>query len=126
MSKRIRKSTNPRETIRLHRKTRIRRKLADRDQSIPRLVVFRSNKFLYTQLIDDVNGKTLAQANSREKDLSVKSKKSVETATVVGKLLGERAKAANVTRVVFDRNGYSYHGRIKAIADGAREAGLQF
>lgn len=88
----------------------------------PRLSVFRSNKQIYAQIIDDLNGVTLAAASSR---VDAKGTK-IEQATAVGKMIGEKAVNAGLTQVVFDRGGYLYHGRIKALADGAREAGLKF
>lgn len=91
----------------------------------PRLSVFRSNKFIYAQLIDDLAGHTLAAADSRENEIAAAGTK-IEQAAKVGQLLAERAKALNVSGVVFDRGGYLYHGRVKALADGAREGGLQF
>jgi large subunit ribosomal protein L18 len=90
----------------------------------PRLSVARSNLRIYAQLIDDERGHTLAAAGSHEAGL--RELKKGEAATAVGKLLAERAREAGVTRVVFDRGGYLYHGRVKALADGAREGGLQF
>jgi large subunit ribosomal protein L18 len=90
----------------------------------PRLSVFRSNKGLYLQLIDDVSGKTLASANSKE--LKDKSKGKTEKAFNLGKLLAEKASKKGLSSVVFDRGGYKYHGRVKAVADGAREGGLNF
>jgi large subunit ribosomal protein L18 len=89
----------------------------------PRLVVFRSNASIYAQLIDDTKGFTLAQSSSRE--LEEKAKKS-DLSKLTGKKLAEAAKAKGITSVIFDRNGYLYHGRVKALADGAREGGLQF
>lgn len=91
----------------------------------PRLSVFRSNKYIYAQVIDDYEGKTLAAASSQEEDLR-KERLNVDTAAKVGTLLADRAKDAGVTAVVFDRSGYKYHGRLKALADAAREAGLEF
>lgn len=91
----------------------------------PRLNVFRSNADIYCQLIDDVKGVTLASASSREKGFDGEGTKT-EKASKVGKLIGERAKSQNIDSVVFDRSGYLYHGRVKALADGAREAGLKF
>jgi large subunit ribosomal protein L18 len=91
----------------------------------PRLSVFRSNKSIYAQVIDDLKGHTIVAASSRESGVDAKATK-VDQATAVGKMLAEKAKAAGVSVVVFDRGGYLYHGRIKALADGAREAGLQF
>jgi len=90
----------------------------------PRLSVARSNLRIYAQLIDDGRGHTLAAAGSHE--VALRELKKGEAATAVGKLLAERAREAGVTRVVFDRGGYLYHGRVKALADGAREGGLQF
>lgn len=91
----------------------------------PRLSVFRSLNHVYAQVIDDLTGTTLASASTRDKGFSEKGQKTSE-ATAVGKLLAERAKEKGVSKVVFDRNGYMYHGRVKALADGAREGGLQF
>ncbi|MEM8877503.1 MAG: 50S ribosomal protein L18 [Pseudomonadota bacterium] len=94
----------------------------------PRLSVFRSSKNIHAQVIDDVQGVTLAAASSLEKDLKGKLKAggNTDAAAAVGKLVGERAAKAGVTEVVFDRGAYLYHGRVKALADGAREAGLKF
>ena len=91
----------------------------------PRLSVFRSNRYLYAQVIDDKTGRTLASASSQEASLRSKTL-SVETATEIGKLVAERAKSAGVEAVVFDRGGFTYHGRIKALADAARASGLEF
>ena len=91
----------------------------------PRLSVFRSLNHVNAQVIDDLTGKTLASASTRDKGFPDKGAKMSE-ATAVGKLVAERAKEKGVSKVVFDRNGYLYHGRVKALADGAREAGLQF
>ena len=94
----------------------------------PRLNVFRSSAHIYAQVIDDMKGATLAAASSLDKSLrtSLKSTSSIEAAKAVGKLLADRAKAAQVSAVVFDRGGRMYHGRIKALAEASREAGLQF
>ncbi|TWP23974.1 50S ribosomal protein L18 [Apibacter muscae] len=92
----------------------------------PRLSVYRSNKEIYAQLIDDNTGKTLAFASSREKEISGKQGTKTEISTLVGKELAKKAKTAGVNTVVFDRNGFLYHGRVKALADGAREEGLNF
>jgi large subunit ribosomal protein L18 len=92
----------------------------------PRLSVFRSNKQIYAQLIDDVNGKTLLAASSVEAGDTAGKQNKVQQAEAVGKSLAERAVASGVTEVVFDRGGYLYHGRIKSLADGARNAGLKF
>ena len=107
---------------RVHR--RIRRKLAGNTQR-PRLAVFRSVKHIYAQVIDDSVGHTLAAASSNEKS-GIKSGGNVAGAKAVGKLLAERAKEKGVKAVVFDRGGYLYHGRVKALADAAREGGLEF
>ena len=101
---------------------RIRKVIKGTTES-PRLSVFRSNKQIYAQIIDDSNGHTLASASSRE--TSTKSNKT-ELASLVGKSIAEKAIAAGVTKVVFDRGGYLYHGRIKALAEGARNGGLKF
>lgn len=105
-------------------KRRVRGKISG-TQAIPRLSVFKSNKEIYAQLIDDKEGKTLAFASSREKGFDAKGTKT-EVATEVGKKIAEKAKAAGYEKVVFDRNGFVYHGRVQALADGAREGGLQF
>jgi large subunit ribosomal protein L18 len=91
----------------------------------PRLAVFRSNRYIYAQVIDDDQGVTVASASSREGNLAKKTL-TVETATEVGKLVGSRAKDAGIEEIVFDRGGFAYHGRVKALADGARTAGLEF
>lgn len=106
---------------------RIRSRLRGRPQT-PRLNVFRSLKHIYAQIIDDTRGHTLISASSLNKEVRKTLKMGANTAAakVVGKVLAERAKAAGITRVVFDRGGYAYHGRVKALADAAREGGLQF
>lgn len=91
----------------------------------PRLAIYRSNKYIYAQVIDDHAGRTVAAASSQESDLRGE-RLNVDTAAKVGTLVADRAKEAGVTRVVFDRGGYKYHGRLKALADAAREAGLEF
>lgn len=101
---------------------RVRKKISGTAQR-PRLSVFRSNKYIYAQLIDDVAGKTIAQASSYEAAVANDGNKS-EQAASVGKLIAERAKAAGIDKAVFDRSGYLYHGRVKSLADGAREGGL--
>ena len=90
----------------------------------PRLSVFRSNKEIYAQIIDDVNGTTLVAASSREEGIAKGT--SIETASAVGKLVAEKALKAGISTISFDRGGYLYHGRVKSLADGAREAGLKF
>ena len=91
----------------------------------PRLAVFRSNKHIYAQVIDDTTGRTLAAASTAEAALRDGSTGDVDAAKAVGQLVGERAKAAGITRVVFDRGGFRYHGRVAALCDGARAAGLE-
>ena len=108
---------------RLRRRRRVRAKVRGTAER-PRLSVFRSNRGIQAQVIDDVNGHTLAAVNWTEGDL--KDLKSMDQAKRAGELLAERAKAAGVETVVFDRGGYRYHGRVKALADGARESGLTF
>lgn len=105
---------------RIHR--RVRKKVSGTAQR-PRLNIFRSNKFIYAQLINDVDGVTLAQASSYEAAVGNEGTKTEQSAQV-GKLLAERAIAAGITQAVFDRAGYLYHGRVKSLADGAREGGL--
>jgi len=92
----------------------------------PRLSVHRTNKAIYAQIIDDVKGVTLASASSVDKDAGAKNGGNVDAATKVGKLVAERAKKAGVKKVQFDRGSFLYHGRVKALAEGAREAGLEF
>ncbi|MDR1877307.1 MAG: 50S ribosomal protein L18 [Flavobacteriaceae bacterium] len=92
----------------------------------PRLSVYRSNKEIYAQLIDDNSGKTLAFASSREKEVVGEKGTKTEISTLVGKKLAEKAQTAGIETVVFDRNGFIYHGRVKALAEGAREGGLKF
>nr|WP_322625144.1 50S ribosomal protein L18 [uncultured Flavobacterium sp.] len=100
------------------------RKIVSGTASQPRLSVFRSNKEIYAQIIDDVNGVTLAAASSREGVVTKGT--NIETAAAVGKLIAERALQAGVSTISFDRGGYLYHGRVKSLAEGAREAGLKF
>ncbi|HYL36520.1 MAG TPA: 50S ribosomal protein L18 [Bryobacteraceae bacterium] len=109
--------------VRIHK--RIRHRVRG-TQERPRLAVFRSLKHIYAQVIDDRRGHTLAAASSGEKESAVGSGGNLAGAKQVGKLIAERAKANGITKVVFDRGGYLYHGRIKALADAAREAGLEF
>ncbi|MGJ0394620.1 MAG: 50S ribosomal protein L18 [Methylocystis sp.] len=110
------------------RKARVRRAIRERANGRLRLSVFRSSKQIYAQIIDDEKGATLVAASSLEKDNreGLKTGANVEAAKVVGKLLAERAVAKGVKQVVFDRGAYMYHGRVKALADGAREGGLEF
>ena len=111
------------------RRNRIRqriKKVVSGTSDYPRLSVFRSNKEIYCQLIDDVNGVTLAAASSLEKSLGVVGKNNVDASSKVGKLLADRAKKAGVVECYFDRGGFLFHGGIKALADAAREGGLKF
>lgn len=101
------------------------RKSVHGTQARPRLAVFRSNKHIYAQIIDDDTSRTLAAASSGESAVKVGTL-TIEAATQVGKLIGARASDVGITKVVFDRGGYKYHGRIEALADGARESGLEF
>ena len=110
------------------RKERVRRAIKAAANGRPRLSVFRSSKHIYAQVIDDVNGVTLASASSLEKELGYGDKlgSDVAAASVVGKAIAERASKAGVKEVVFDRGAYIYHGRVKALAEAAREGGLSF
>lgn len=114
--------------LRDRRTRRVRVQIKRKSSNRPRLSVFRSSKHIYAQIIDDVQGVTLAAASTVDKDLKSKITKSADkaAATEVGKLIAERAVAAGVKEVVFDRGGYIYHGRVKALADAARENGLAF
>jgi large subunit ribosomal protein L18 len=123
-------SQNPKRQARIKRKKRIRKRLTGTSER-PRLSVFRSARHMYAQVIDDTRGETLVAASTLEADVrnhpdlsDATGKRAV--AEVVGKVVAERAKAKWVTSVVFDRNGFLYHGRVKAVSDGAREAGLNF
>ncbi|SHK33669.1 50S ribosomal protein L18 [Epilithonimonas mollis] len=109
---------------RIRIKRRVRGKISG-SAALPRLSVFKSNKEIYAQLVDDKDGKTLVSASSREKGVDAKGTKT-EVSAAVGKAIAAKAKAAGIENVVFDRNGFVYHGRVKALADGAREAGLKF
>ena len=104
---------------------RIRRKISG-SGSKPRLSVFRSNNDIYVQLIDDENGTTIAAASSREKDIAAQKVNKVEKSKLVGAAVARKASELGIKDVVFDRGGYIYHGRVKAVAEGAREGGLQF
>jgi large subunit ribosomal protein L18 len=110
------------------RKARVRRALKAASNGRPRLSVFRSDKNIYAQIIDDASGRTLAAASTIDKDVKASAKNGATQAAAqsVGKLIAERGKKAGVETVVFDRGGYLYHGRVKALADAAREGGLQF
>jgi large subunit ribosomal protein L18 len=111
-----------RDALRRKRHERIRLRLAGSTER-PRLSVFRSSKYIYAQVIDDTSGRTLASASSREAGLAVGAGK-VDTARSVGRAIAQRAKAAGVSAVVLDRGGYRYHGRVRSLAEGAREGGL--
>ena len=116
-----------RKKAREKRKKRIRKNLFGTDQR-PRLSVFRSSRHIYAQIIDDICGHTLAAASSMEKDVKENTElnNKISVANFVGKILADRAIERGVKKVVFDRNGFLYHGRIKAVSDGARKAGLEF
>ncbi len=116
-------ASNNRAEIRRGVHSRIRKKVSG-TQERPRLAVFRSLNHIYAQVIDDVNGKTLAAASSVEKDLKGKSGGTISAAQSVGRAIAERAQSAGVSQVIFDRGGYVYHGRVKALLDATREAGL--
>ena len=118
---------NPRQQARLKRKKRIRKKISGNPER-PRLSVFRSSKHIYAQLIDDFNGATLAAVSTMDPEIrqQEKVKGKIENAKRVGKAIADRAKAKGITKVVFDRNGFLYHGRVRALAAAAREAGLEF
>jgi large subunit ribosomal protein L18 len=107
-------------------KTRIRKSITPGTAQTPRLTVFRSNKGIYAQLIDDTEGKTIASASSREKGIVDKKVPKIEQAMLVGQLIAEKAKEAGIEQAIFDRNGYLYHGRIKSLAEAARKGGLKF
>jgi len=119
--------TNTRESSRLKRKKRIRKKLSGSPER-PRLTVFRSDKHIYAQIIDDTVGSTLATASSLSSEYKQLDplKGKVEAAKRVGELIARKAKVQGITKVVFDRSGYIYHGRVRALADAARQAGLDF
>ena len=108
------------------RRRRVRTTLRARASGKPRLSVHRSGRHIYAQVIDDAAGRTIAAASTLDKDLRGKTNATTEGAKLVGKTLAERAKAAGIDRVVFDRGGFLFHGRVKALADAAREGGLEF
>ena len=112
----------------LEKRNRIKRRVRGKisgSAELPRLSVYKSNKEIYAQLIDDKAGVTIASASSRDKGVEANGTK-VEASAVVGKAIAAKAVAAGITKIVFDRNGFVYHGRVKALADGAREGGLKF
>ncbi|MFZ0626778.1 MAG: 50S ribosomal protein L18 [Acidimicrobiia bacterium] len=113
-----------RQDARFRRHSRVRKNVNGTGDR-PRLAVYRSNRYIYAQLIDDVDGRTIASASSQEPDLK-SGKLDVGTAAKVGEAIADRAKEAGISSVVFDRGGYKFHGRVKALADAAREAGLEF
>ncbi|MBW2237807.1 MAG: 50S ribosomal protein L18 [Deltaproteobacteria bacterium] len=120
-------SLNPKKRARLTRKKRIRKNLVGTPER-PRLSVFRSAKHIYAQVIDDIHGQTLVTASSMDKSVKEQPvfENKIAVAGFVGKLLGERATKKGLRQVVFDRNGFLYHGRVKAVSESAREAGLDF
>jgi large subunit ribosomal protein L18 len=105
-------------------KYRIRKRLSG-SGARPRMTVYRSNKQIYVQLVDDVSGETLVAASSKEKEIAAQKVNKIEQAKLVGKRIAEKAKEKGIETVVFDRNGYLYHGRVKNLADAARESGLK-
>lgn len=118
--------TNPKTTARAKRISRIRKKITGTDDR-PRLRVFKSNKHIYAQLINDATGQTVASMSTVDKTFEMGEEKGkIGAAKVVGLAIAERAKAAGVSQVVLDRGGYIYHGRVKALSEGAREGGLKF
>jgi large subunit ribosomal protein L18 len=118
---------NPKQAARLKRRQRIRRKISG-SEARPRLSVFRSARHIYAQIVDDVQGHTLVAASTLSGEIREKlaGLKKSDTAKEVGRLLAEKAKQKGITRVVFDRNGFLYHGRVKAVAESCREHGLVF
>ena len=111
--------------MRIARHRRVREKVSGTSE-YPRLNVFRSNKNIFAQIIDDEKGVTLVSASSIDKELKLENGSNIEAATKVGQLLAKRAKEQKITKVIFDRGGYQYHGRVEALADAARENGLEF
>ena len=118
-------SLDPKVIRRQKLRWRIRARVKGTAQK-PRMSVFRSNKDIYVQLIDDATGTTLAAASSRMKDVTAQSGNKIEKSTMVGRAIAQKAKDLGIETCIFDRGGYLYHGRVKAIADGAREGGLKF
>lgn len=118
-------TTKDRQQARARRHHRVRKQVTGTAER-PRLAVFRSNKHIVAQVIDDVAGRTIAAASSLEKDLRGGATGNKDAAAAIGRLVADRAKAAGVSKVVFDRGGFLYHGRVAALADAAREAGLEF
>lgn len=118
----IKRKWSDRLKLRMKKRLKIRKKVFG-DDARPRLCVYKSSKNIYAQMIDDATGKTLVSASTTQDKIQSSGK---VAATEVGKLIAQRAKEKNITKAVFDRSGYLYHGRIKSLADGAREAGLEF
>ncbi len=125
MATKIRRKTSPKQQVRFKRKKRIRARVEGTAER-PRLSIFRSNRHFYIQIIDDVKGHTLVSASTLEAENRSKVDANIEGVKTLGNLIAKRALAKKVECVVFDRSGYLYHGRIKAIADAARESGLKF
>jgi large subunit ribosomal protein L18 len=121
------KKTNPKVTARRRRKKRFMKKMRGTPER-PRLCVYRSNKHIYAQIVDDEAPRTLASASTLSKELTSVAERAAtkEAARKVGELIAKKAKERNIQKVVFDRNGFLYHGRVRAVADAAREAGLEF
>ena len=116
-------------TVKANRRARIKKRIRKNISGTatkPRLSVFRSNKEIYAQLVNDVNGSTIVSSSSTEKEISKTKGNKTETASLVGKKLAEKAASKGIKQVSFDRSGYLYHGRVKSLADGAREGGLKF
>ena len=125
MATRIGRKTSEKQKVRYKHKKRIRANL-EGTTARPRLAVFRSNKHVYVQVIDDLKGHTMAAASTSEADFDQKVGNTLEGAKRIGNLIAKRALAKNIKEVVFDRGGYIYHGRVRALADAAREGGLKF
>jgi large subunit ribosomal protein L18 len=117
--------SNNKSSARQKIRYRIRKKISG-TQAIPRLTVYRSNSDIYAQLIDDNSGTTIAAASSRQKDITAQKAPKIGKSKMVGEAIARKAVELGVKKVVFDRSGYIYHGRVKAVAEGAREAGLEF
>lgn len=117
--------SNNKSSARQKIRYRIRKKI-NGTSSIPRLTVFRSNSDIYAQLIDDNNGTTIAAASSRQKDITAQKAPKIDKSKMVGESIARKAVELGVKKVVFDRSGYIFHGRVKAVAEGARESGLEF
>lgn len=117
--------SNSKASARQKIRYRIRKKVSG-TSALPRLSVFRSNTDIYVQLIDDNNGQTIAAASSRQKDIAAQKAPKIDKSKMVGEAIAKKATELGLKKVVFDRGGYLYHGRVKAVAEGAREAGLEF